>query len=119
MSQNLITNNKVGLVIVILLFIGLLVTGIVLLRKQSPDKIIQEKKTQIEQRFDKINKILEKQDSLNVQLDSTEQDIIKTLQEYKEFIETNHYGKDSAYIYINNVHIDSLLARLPRFYEEQ
>lgn len=116
--DNKLFQNKVLLVIVIALFVVLLGFGITKLINKKTNNI-QISKDKIENNFAVLDSLFQKKDSVFLVLDSSEIQIIQALKDYKEFIKANHYEEDSAYVYINSVHIDTLLSRLPRFNEEQ
>ena len=102
----------VGLAIIAIVTIGV-VDGLSYYRDYKSGKDIEKTKTEIEGQFEVLTTLIENKDTVGRVLDSSETEIITTLQEYRDLINTNHYEKDSALIYINNIHIDSLLSGLP------
>ena len=76
-------------------------------RKESLEKV--------EITLQKLNILKSLSDTINVDLDSSKKHIKVLLTDYKNLITTNHYENDSNLTYINNVHIDTLLSRLPEF----
>lgn len=118
MQDNPLLNKKV-IIPILIVFVGLLVFGIFWVNKVHTINDILKTKNKVEKNLEKINSIIEKTKETTVKLDSTENEIIRELKEYREFLQTNHYEEDSIYVYINNVHIDSILAKLPRLNEKQ
>ena len=117
-SKTKIIVSWVSVGVIVILFFTLLGLNIKWYKESKDQEQIIITRSKIDNNFTNINDLIEKRKETEVILDSTEKDILNTLQDYRELIKTNQYEKDSAYIFINNVHIDSILAKLPRFNEE-
>jgi hypothetical protein len=108
------------LVGIIVILLGVLIGLSVKWHKENKEQeAIILTKSKVDNNLSNINNLIEKRKETEIVLDSAEKDLLKTIQDYRELLKTNQYEKDSAYIYINNVHIDSILAKLPRLNEEQ
>lgn len=107
--------KKTMLVLIfLLLFVGITVLSFSIYEKRKSDEI-QRDKEKIEVQFKKLDKILSVSDTLSKNLTYCSDSITTLLKDYKNLLITNHYENDSELIFINNVHIDTLLSRLPEF----
>lgn len=107
--------KKTMLVLIfLLLFVGVTVLSFNIYEKRKSDEI-QRDKEKIEVQFKKLDKILSVSDTLSKNLTYSSDTITTLLKDYKNLLITNHYENDSELIFINNVHIDTLLSRLPEF----
>ena len=77
---------------------------------------LARKKQEIEKSFQGIENIIDTKKYKEQCLDNIEDTVIQSLKEYKKLLEINHYENDSVLNYINNVHIDSILSKLPELH---
>ena len=104
-------------ILVILILSFLTGLGIFIYDKYEEKKTqeLQNKRKEIENDFLELEGLITESDTISSRVDTSKKSVQIKLQNYRELIQKNHYENDSELIFINNVHIDTLLSRLPEF----